>query len=141
MTPKLLISFVALALGIASAQAGFPDNSPAFKTDYPSALAAAKKSGKPLLVVFSASWCGPCQANKRDVYPSEQIQPFHDQFVWVYLDTDVKSNSAVAKSFGVSGIPHIQFVSAKGEAIDKQVGGTNPRNFARKLRSVLRSAS
>jgi thioredoxin-like negative regulator of GroEL len=98
-------------------------------------------AGKPLVVVFSAPWCPPCQANKKTVYPNDQVKPYHDKFVWVYLDTDVKKNAAAAKQFSVSGIPHIEFVSKDGTSIDKKIGGTNPRSFAKTLKKVLRKAA
>ncbi len=126
------------AFGPSSSAAGFPKGSPSFKTDYNSALKASKASGKPMLVVFSATWCAPCQANKKKVYPSPSVKAYHDKFIWVYLDTDKKENTKVVQMFKVSGIPHIQFVSAGGKSIDKVVGGTTPSKFAKKLGQVLK---
>lgn len=114
----------------------FPEGSPKFETSYKKALAAAAKDGKPVVVVFSASWCPPCQANKKKVYPSEAVKPYHDKFIWAYLDTDEEANAATAKEFGVSGIPHIQFVDKDGKALDKLIGGTTPEAFAKKLEAV-----
>ncbi len=131
-----LTALTAVAFG-----GSFPEGSPKFQTDYNAAMKMAKAKKKPLLVVFSATWCPPCQANKSKVYPSKAVQPYHDDFVWVYLDTDVKKNAAVAQNFGVSGIPHIQFVSPSGKKIDKAVGGTTPKRFAKKLGGVLKKSS
>ncbi len=118
----------------------FPKGSPKFETKYKSALAEAKKTGKPMLVVFSATWCGPCQANKKNVYPSEAVQPYHDKFVWAYLDVDEAANKKVAQEFGVNGIPHIQFLDKTGKPIDKVVGGSQPEAFAKKLEEVAAKA-
>jgi len=131
----ILIFSISVSLG-----ASFPKGSPKFHTDYNKAMKEAKSKNKPLLVVFSATWCPPCQANKKDVYPSKAVQRYHDNFVWVYLDTDKKKNADVASNFGVSGIPHIQFVSPKGKTIDKTVGGTTPKNFAKTLGKVLKKS-
>jgi thiol:disulfide interchange protein len=126
------------AFGPSSSAAGFPKGSPSFKTDYKSALKASKASGKPMLVVFSATWCAPCQANKKKVYPSSSVKAYHDKFIWVYLDTDKKENAKVVQMFKVSSIPHIEFVSAGGKSIDKAIGGTTPTKFAKKLGQVLK---
>ncbi len=138
-----------LAVGIAgmfisrnslAADHAFPDGSPKFETDYKTALATAAKEGKPVIVVFSASWCPPCQANKKKVYPSGAVKPYHDKFVWAYLDTDIESNGEVAKKFGVSGIPHIQYLSKAGKSLGNTIGGTTPDGFAGKLKEILAAA-
>jgi thiol:disulfide interchange protein len=118
----------------------FPPGSPKFETKYKSALAEAKKTGKPIIAVFSAVWCGPCQANKKNVYPSEAVKPYHDKFVWAYLDADDAGNKKVMEEFKVSGIPHIQFLDKDGKSIDKQVGASTPEAFAKKLEGVLAKA-
>lgn len=146
MNRRSLLSLAVVALaglfscGPTLAKGDFPEGSPHFQTDYKAALATAAKEGKPLLVVFSAVWCGPCQANKKKVYPSDAVKPYHDKFVWVYLDTDEEANAGVAKQFGVSGIPHIQFLTKAGKAIDKHIGQTTPDEFAGKLKAILAKA-
>src|SRR5688572_3498429 len=146
MNRRTLLTVAAVALaGIfisrpSLAKDDFPAGSPKFETDYKTALAAAAKSGKPLIVVFSASWCPPCQANKKKVYPAAAVKPYHDKFVWAYLDTDVEANSKVFQGFGGKGIPHIQFLSKAGKSIDTQIGGTTAEAFVKKLDAVLAAA-
>ncbi len=130
-----LITVTSLALA-----GEFPKGSPDFKTSSASAQSAAKEGHKPIILVFSAAWCAPCQAMKHDVYPSAAVKAYHDKFVWAYLDVDDPSNEAAAEKYGVSSIPHIQFLNAEGKAIDKQVGGDSPQAFAKKLKSVLAKA-
>lgn len=136
---KVTLLALAAATGLALAD-GFPKGSPAFKTSGTEALSAAKESGKPLILVFSAAWCAPCQAMKHDVYPSAAVKAFHDQFVWAYLDVDDPRNEPAAGKYGVSSIPHIQFLDASGKPLDKQIGGTSPAAFAKTLKEVLAKA-
>jgi thiol:disulfide interchange protein len=147
MNRRSILSLVAAAFaGLISctptqAKGDFPAGSPAFQTDYKAALATAAKEGKPLLVVFSATWCGPCQVNKKKVYPSKAVIPYHDKFVWAYLDTDDEANAAVFKKFSSEGsIPFIQFLSKSGKAIDSHLGQSTPDAFAAKLKAVLEKA-
>ena len=142
MKSRSFIAFIAvLALGFISAPpsqaSDFPKGSPTFLTNYDAALKAAKESGKPVVLIFSASWCPPCQANKKNVYPGAQVKPFHDKFVWAYLDADQKENVPAMQKFGVSGIPHIQFLGKDGASLGNLVGGTSAEDFASVLTQVL----
>jgi thiol:disulfide interchange protein len=111
---------------------------PVFEHKLSDALAKAKAEGKPVIAIFSAVWCGPCQMMKKEVYPSAEVKPYHDKFVWAYLDADDESNAADEEKYGVSGIPHIQFLDKNGNPVDKQVGSSSPEEFASTLKSVLK---
>ena len=135
MKKAILLALAAVtSLALAS---DFPNGSPEFKDSSTYALSAAKKSGKPVVMVFSAAWCGPCQTMKKEVYPSAAVKAFHDKFIWAYLDIDDERNERVSKKFGVSSIPHIEFLNAEGKEIDKQIGSNSPEDFAKTLESVL----
>lgn len=142
---RFLSLLVTLGLGtfsaLNSAASDFPKGSPTFVTGYDAALKAAKTSGKPIIAIFSASWCPPCQANKQNVYPSSEVKPFHEKFVWAYLDADEEANVPAMKKFGVSGIPHIQFLDAKGASVGKLIGGSSPKAFRKELESILKKTS
>jgi thioredoxin-like negative regulator of GroEL len=111
-----------------------------FQTNYDTALSLAQSSGKPLVLIFSASWCPPCQQMKKQVYPSQEVAPYKSQFVWAYLDVDQPSNKSIAQKFGVRGIPHIALVNTQGHEITAFSGGMAPAAFAAKLQSTLASA-
>lgn len=138
MKKTILLALVAVtSLALAG---DFPKGSPPFVSSGTYALSAAKKSGKPVILVFSAAWCPPCQAMKSEVYPSSVVKPFHDKFVWAYLDVDDERNESIANKYGVNGIPHYEFLNAEGREIDKQIGIDgidSPEAFARRLSSVL----
>ncbi len=118
----------------------FPKGSPKFVTSFRKVLSEQKETGKPAIVVFSAPWCGPCQTMKKSVYPSAAVKPFHDKFIWAYLDTDVALNKKAAEKFNVTGIPHIEFLNAAGESIGQQVGAGSAADFAKKLEGILAKA-
>ncbi len=139
---KLLAAFLTIVSFVSATafSADFPKDSPAFVTSLTDALAKAKETSKPVIVIFSAAWCPPCQTMKKSVYPSAAVKPYHDKFVWAYLDADEKGNAAAMSKFSVSGIPHIEFLDTTGKSVDKQVGGSSANNFARKLEGILKTA-
>ena len=138
MKKAILLALAAVtSLALAS---DFPKGSPEFKDSSTYALSAAKKSGKPVVMVFSAAWCGPCQTMKKEVYPSAAVKAFHDKFIWAYLDIDVEANGKLFESHKLESVPHLLFLDANGKTIDQQEGGSSPEEFAKKLVKVLEKA-
>ncbi len=138
---KKLLALLSALLLLPAMASDFPEGSPKFGTDYNAALETAKKEGKPAILVFSASWCGPCQTMKKTVYPSKEVAALHDKFVWAYLDTDLEANGAAAKKYGVEGIPHIQFLDSEGKDLGNQMGTAPAAEFAGILEKVLKKAA
>ena len=119
----------------------FPKGSPKFVTSYRKVLSEQKETGKPAVLIFSATWCGPCQEMKKKVYPSADITPFHDKFIWAYLDSDDSQNKKAKEKYAVKGIPHIEFLDSTGESLGQQVGSSSPADFAKKLEAMLAKAT
>ncbi|MGL5017713.1 MAG: thioredoxin family protein [Luteolibacter sp.] len=115
----------------------FPKGSPHFHTSYSKLLAEQKATGKPAIIIFSAAWCAPCQSMKKSVYPHSTVVPFHDQFVWAYLDGDDPKNKPAMEKYAVQGIPHIEFLNRTGKSLAKQTGPLKAKEFTKKLQEVL----
>ncbi len=137
---KILISLAALSAAVSLYASDFPTGSPKFATSSNVVTKAAKENGKPTILVFSAAWCGPCQAMKKDVYPSAAVKPFHDQFNWAYLDIDVEANNKLSETYKVESIPNIVFLDASGKKLHQEEGGGTPDEFAKLLAKVLKKA-
>ncbi len=130
--PQILI-LLALAWACYQVWGPVKGREPAFLADPLSAKERAKRTGKPLVLVFSASWCGPCVYMKKRVYPSEEVQPFHEKFLWAYVDVDSPENRPLAAAAGVTGIPHIQLFSASGVDLGSVIGQCSAEEFAATL--------
>ncbi len=111
-------------------------NGPKFLSSYDKALAKGKETGKPIIVIFSASWCPPCQQMKKQVYPDKKVQPYHDAFVWAYLDADSSANGPAMKKNKTRGIPHVVFLNSSGKKVDELVGGVSAEKFATTLAGI-----
>jgi thiol:disulfide interchange protein len=95
-----------------------PDDGIAWRSDYRAALAEAQQTGKPVLLDFSASWCPPCQVMKHDVWPDPKVrQAVNDGYIPVAVDVDAAGNQEVANRYGISTIPSIVIVNAKGQVL------------------------
>lgn len=133
-------TILAVAASGTTSAADFPAGSPKFHTSHAAALKASKESGKPVVMIFSASWCPPCQANKKNVYPSKEVKAHHDQFVWAYLDADDDANIPAMQKAGVNGIPHIEIIDKTGKTIGQAIGGTSPAAFAKVLEEAAKKS-
>ncbi|MDF1756426.1 MAG: thioredoxin family protein [Verrucomicrobiales bacterium] len=131
------VPFIALTALVSISSGLFAADGPEFFDDFEKARKASQETGKPMVTIFSASWCGPCKKMKKNVYPSTEVAPYHDRFIWAYLDADASKNRSLMKQFQVNGIPHISFVSAGGELIGQARGAVAPANFAETLSSTL----
>lgn len=145
-------TFLLLFVGIAAAAtvylsniwktgtAGFGSGELHFEHTYVEAVQEAKRTHKPIILIFSASWCGPCKQMKSDVYPSDAVKPYRDKFVWAYLDVDEPVNGRSAQQYNVHGIPHIEVVDTDGKSFYQQTGSSSPSEFAAALESAYTAA-
>lgn len=89
-------------------------------------------SGKPLVVDFWATWCGPCKKIGPDI--EALAEEYKEQAV--IGKCDVEENDGLAMCFGVRNVPTVIFIK-NGEVVDKQVGAAPKKTFEDKLKAIL----
>lgn len=89
--------------------------------------------GKPMVVDFWATWCGPCR--KIGPYIEELAEAYGDRAIIGKVDVD--ENDQLAIRFGIRNIPTILFLR-NGEIVDKQVGAAPKAALEAKLQSILK---
>jgi thiol:disulfide interchange protein len=111
---------------------------PAYIADVPTALQLSQAMKKPLVLIFSASWCPPCQTMKKRVYPSPEVAPYHNSVLWCYADVDKPEVREWAMKYDVSGIPHVVFINSDGTEKGEVVGGVAADEFASNLAALIK---
>ena len=83
-------------------------------------------SGKPLMLDFSASWCGPCK----------RLAPIVDADQGIIGKIDIEEEEDLATKYGIRNVPTILFIK-DNTIVDKQVGLCKPAELEDKLKAIL----
>ncbi len=102
-------------------------------TDFKEAEKKAAASKKPIVVMFSASWCGPCKAMIARVYPDDSVKKTLKGFVPVYIDSEKHNDLATAND--IRAYPTFVCFDSSGQEIGRKVGGGNVEAFIEMLES------
>jgi len=79
-------------------------------------------SGKPVMIDFGASWCGPCQSMKPDLTAANRA--FAGKAYIKYVDVD--ESASFASNFPVQVVPTQVFFTADGTPYDPSENMTIP---------------
>ncbi|OJT21574.1 thiol:disulfide interchange protein [Archangium sp. Cb G35] len=175
MNWRLTVGFVVLCLGLLAVLArGFGSNprevpfmlkgqpAPAFTLkalDSGTRVTSEQLKGRPMVINFWASWCGPCKMEHPVLEWGAREFGGQAQFLGVvFEDTEdnakqflsrmgasfpqlIDQNSGVAVAYGVAGVPETYFIDAQGIIRGKHVGPIDPESMAQWMRELSSSAA
>jgi len=90
------------------------------------------QSDVPVLVDFSATWCGPCKQLKPIV--EELAGEFAGKIKVAHVDVDQARNHAM--KFGVMSVPTVLYMKG-GTVQDQQIGLTSKDKMVEKINALL----
>lgn len=148
-------AFVAATISFGTARLGEqPEANPAIPAayagvdwlDYGPGLARAAAEGKPVLVDFFATWCGPCKIMDRKTFHDPEVIRELDAVVPVRIDAEGSNPVAgyrgldLADRYGVDVYPTLVLMDADGREIARSTGALPPDRFMAWLQRALASA-
>ncbi|HMA76883.1 MAG TPA: protein-disulfide reductase DsbD [Candidatus Krumholzibacteriaceae bacterium] len=109
--------------------------------EYTSAeLEKAKRSGKPIMIDFSADWCIPCHELDDKTFSDPLVENLAEKMVTIRVDltkSDPRSEK-IKKEFKIKGVPTILFFNSEGEQITglRVTGFIEPEELAGRIRQL-----
>ena len=104
-------------------------------TNYSSALEEAKGRQQPVLLYFTASWCGPCKLMARTTLTNEAVVQTLCGLIHVALDVD--EHPKLAEQHGVRAVPTFQMLSPDGDTVATATGYQEANRFLTWLTNSL----
>lgn len=95
-----------------------------WRTDVAAAGVEARQAGKPVLLYFTASWCGPCQRMKRTTWGDATVDA-RLRSAYVPVKVDIDADPATAQTYQISSVPTIVVLDADGN-VEQQTAGALP---------------
>ncbi len=119
---------VLLGAGLSTWKSHWSGPSGDWEYDFDAGLDRAQSLRKPMLVLYTADWCPPCQELKRTVLGNPLVmEPLKERYVLVKVDltdrTSFNPNIALAAQYEIAGIPTVILYDSDGEEVDRVVGG------------------
>ena len=103
------------------------------------AQAMARSDQRPLLVDFTAAWCGACKEIERHTFADENVAREAGRFVAVQVDATHDDDPRVEQimaQFGVRGLPTLLLFNSQGMEVRRFTDFVGPEEFLRTLQSV-----
>jgi thiol-disulfide isomerase/thioredoxin len=104
-------------------------------TNFAQAEALARQSGKPLLIHFHASWCGPCRQMEREVLNTAELKAqLGETIIGVKVDSD--EHPELVSRFSVRALPADVFVDPYGKELARSEGYTSRQDYLGRIARV-----
>lgn len=96
-------------------------------------------SQKPVMMMFTASWCGPCAHMKAEVFPQTEVQRYLSCFNVVLVDIETLDGSMLQRSYAESeAVPSFVLLDKEGATLSRHTGAlATASDFIRFLKTAL----
>lgn len=114
-------------------------NGIAWKKTMAAALKEAKRTGKPIMVDFYATWCGPCKMLDEQTYSKAEV--IREAKRWVAVKVDVDKQAKLAQKYKVEAMPTVAFLKPDGTLADNFVGFRDARETVKLMKAAHSKAT
>lgn len=133
MNPFTLILGILMAV-VCAATGEIPSG---WGSDYRETLARARTNREPVLIYFTASWCGPCQRMARTTLADDKVTSALRSIPHIALDID--EQPILAEQHGVRAVPTFQVVLPSATPVGSLTGFQEPGDLVEWIRTSAES--
>ena len=131
-----------LVLVLMLAMVGTTYARPAAPATIDEAIKAAAIANKPLVVEFSASWCGPCLVFEQEILPMPPVKRALGDVVFVHFDSESPSGVAAAARYShITGLPTFLVIDSHGVEKKRREGLLDVEAFVALLGDARQSVA
>jgi len=91
-----------------------------WKIDFDEALDLAKEKGKPVMIDFWATWCGPCKQMNQEVWPEATVVNLSEKFICIAVDVD--RHKSIKNRYRIEVVPTLVFTDPWGGELARRTG-------------------
>jgi thiol:disulfide interchange protein DsbD len=124
----LLVGGIVYGTGASDARERARGDGLAWLGDESTALALAKREGRPVIIDFWADWCTACKELDRIAWADPRVQAEAGRFVALKLDGSDGSDAfqKLSEKYGIVGMPTVIFIDPHGREVPERVTGAIP---------------
>lgn len=101
-----------------------------WRTDLKKAAQESERTGKPILLQFTAEWCGYCHKMLKETFTDKAIaKEINDCFIPVVLDAD--EHEQAVEAVGIEAFPTTVIISSELNVIGRIQGFHHPPSYGR----------
>ena len=109
-----------------------------WRDDYEAAEGEARAAGEPMLIDFTASWCGACQELAQETFADLRVAAEAERFVPIRVDASRQPAPVerFMERFEVRGLPTVILIGSEGEEVGRVTEFVPPARMLELMRDA-----
>jgi len=92
-----------------------------WRSDIRAACRESSETGLPILMIFTATWCGPCKIMKAETFTNPRlVEMINTCFIPVKVDTD--KNERLSRQLRIESVPTTMVITSRGNIVEQRKG-------------------